>query len=60
VVEIDGDIHADPDQAAYDEARTRWLEERGYTVLRIQAREIDRGLSAVVRGIREACEARRS
>jgi very-short-patch-repair endonuclease len=30
VIEIDGDVHADPDQAEYDQARTGWLEERGY------------------------------
>jgi very-short-patch-repair endonuclease len=27
VIEIDGDVHADPDQADYDAARTKWLEE---------------------------------
>jgi very-short-patch-repair endonuclease len=59
VIEIDGDVHADPDQAAYDEARARWLEERGYRVLRFQAREVDKDLRAVVQAIREACEARR-
>jgi len=30
VIEIDGDAHAVPGQAAYDAARTAWLEERGY------------------------------
>ncbi len=53
-------VHADPDQAAYDEARTRCLEERGYRVLRFQAREVDKDLTAVVRAIREACEAGRN
>ena len=60
VIEIDGDVHGDPDQAKYDAARTEWLEERGYRVLRFQAREVDKDLRAVVRAIREACEARRS
>ncbi|MCJ7706041.1 MAG: endonuclease domain-containing protein, partial [Anaerolineales bacterium] len=60
VIEIDGDVHADADQADYDEARTGWLEERGYRVLRFQAREVDKDLRAVVQAIREACEARRS
>ena len=58
VIEIDGDVHADPDQAAYDEARTGWLEERGYRVLRFQAREVDNDLGAVLQGIREACVGR--
>ena len=59
VVEIDGDGHADPDRAAYDEARTGWLEERGYRVLRFQAREVDKELRAVVQATHEGCEARR-
>ena len=59
VIEIDGDVHADPGQAEYDEARTAWLEQRGYTVLRIQARDVDKDLGAVVQAIHEACEARR-
>ena len=59
VIEIDGDVHGDPDQAGYDEARTAWLEERGYRVLRIQAREVEKDLGAVVQAICGACEARR-
>ena len=60
VIEIDGDVHAEPAQAAYDEARTGWLEERGYHVLRFQAREVDKDVKCVVHAIRQACEARRS
>ena len=59
VIEIDGDTHAAPDQAAYDSARTAWLEERGYKVIRFQAGEVDRNLQGVLRRIKEACEARR-
>jgi very-short-patch-repair endonuclease len=58
VIEIDGDVHADPDQAAYDEARTGWLEERGCHVLRFQARDVDNDLDAVLQAIREACVGR--
>jgi very-short-patch-repair endonuclease len=32
IVELDGKQHAD--QAAYDTARTRWLQEQGYRVIR--------------------------
>jgi len=46
VIEIDGDTHAAPDQAAYDSARTAWLEERGFDVIRFQAGEVDRNLEA--------------
>jgi very-short-patch-repair endonuclease len=54
VIEIDGDVHADPGQAEYDEGRTGWLEERGYQVLRFQARVVDNDLDAVLQAIREA------
>jgi len=59
VIEIDGDTHAAPDQAAYDSTRTARLEERGYRVLRFQAREVDKDLRAVVQATHEGCEARR-
>ena len=58
VIEIDGDTHAAPDQAAYDSTRTAWLEERGYRVLRFQARDVDNDLDAVLQAIREACVGR--
>jgi very-short-patch-repair endonuclease len=58
VVEIDGDIHADPDQAAYDSTRMAWLEERGYKVIRFQAGDVDRNLQGMLEAIRRACEAR--
>jgi very-short-patch-repair endonuclease len=57
-IEIDGDAHAAPDQAAYDSARTSWLEERGYRVIRFEAAEVGRNLSGVVDAIRAACRAR--
>jgi very-short-patch-repair endonuclease len=58
VIEIDGDTHAAPDQAAYDSTRTAWLEERGYHVLRFQARDVDNDLDGVLQGIREVCVGR--
>ena len=58
VIEIDGDVHADPGQAEYDEGRTGWLEERGYHVLRFQARDVDNDLDGVLQGIREVCVGR--
>lgn len=57
-IEIDGDTHSAPDQAAYDAARTAWLAERGYAVIRFDAREVGRNLAGVVDAIRAACEAR--
>lgn len=58
VIEIDGDLHAAPDRAAYDAPRTAWLEERGYEVIRFQAGEVEQDLAGVLRRIMEACEAR--
>jgi very-short-patch-repair endonuclease len=58
VIEIDGDTHAAPDQKACDAARTAWLVERGFEVIRFQAGEVDRNLQGVLEVIRSACEAR--
>jgi very-short-patch-repair endonuclease len=40
IVELDGSQHHLPEVATYDEARTRWLNERGYTVLRFQNTDV--------------------
>ena len=57
IIEIDGDSHVPDDQADYDMARTRWLEERGYRVIRFKAHEVEENLAGVVEGIRKACGA---
>ena len=44
VIEIDGDSHVEPDQEEYDRARTKWLEERGYKVIRIRNEDVHRHL----------------
>jgi len=56
VIEIDGDCHAEADQGSYDAARTRWLEEHGYQVIRFSAQQVEDDLEGVVEGIRKACE----
>jgi len=48
VIEIDGDSHVPEDQAAYDAERTRWLEERGYRVIRFTAGQVEEDLAGVV------------
>jgi len=58
IIEIDGDSHAPEDQADYDAARTRWLEEREYKVIRFTAQQVEEDLAGVVDGIRGACEER--
>jgi len=39
IVELDGDQHGSDRQQQYDAARTRWLEARGYWVLRFSNSE---------------------
>jgi len=51
VVEVDGDTHAMA--VDHDRARSRWLEGRGYTVLRLTNREVIHQLDAVVERIAE-------
>jgi very-short-patch-repair endonuclease len=57
-IEIDGDVHAAPDQAVYDAARTAWLEERGYAVIRFDAQDVHDSLPKVLGAIGAACEMR--
>ena len=55
VIEIDGSGHAHPDQHAYDQARTEWLEQRGLRVIRFSNTEVDMNLIGVLGAITEAC-----
>ena len=58
VIEIDGDSHAEPDQAAYDQARTEWLEVRGYQVIRIMNEDIHKYLEVSLNEIYLTCKER--
>lgn len=58
VIEIDGDSHAEPDQKDYDRARTDWLEERGYKVLRITNEDVHRHLENALSEIYLSCKER--
>jgi len=40
VIELDGETHAEEDRAALDAARSAWLAESGYRVLRFWNREL--------------------
>jgi len=42
IVELDGDQHGTDEAIAYDARRARWLEERGYKVLRFANREVSK------------------
>jgi len=54
-IEIDGDTHGEPDQAAYDAARTEWLEAHGLRVIRFTNDEVQGNLRSVLVAIRRAC-----
>jgi len=56
LIEIDGDIHAEPHQAEYDAARTAWLQERGYHIIRFSNDHVHNRLDGVLESIREACD----
>jgi very-short-patch-repair endonuclease len=58
VIEIDGDSHAEPDQEDYDRARTKWLEERGYQVIRIMNEDVHRRLEDTLNEIYLVCSER--
>ena len=51
---VDGDSHAE--QIEYDEARTAYLNELGYTVIRFTNREVFNQCEAVLHHIAEGCE----
>jgi very-short-patch-repair endonuclease len=52
VIEIDGDIHALPDQQQHDERRTAWLRSEGFQILRYSSLEVHENLEGVVLDIR--------
>jgi very-short-patch-repair endonuclease len=53
-IEIDGDSHAE--QVEYDEARTAYLEERGFAVIRFTNEDAWRRLEGVLAEIMRRCE----
>jgi very-short-patch-repair endonuclease len=55
VIEIDGDVHADPEQAERDAERTEWLnEQKDYRVIRFWNNEVLRNMESVRMKISEA------
>ena len=55
-IELDGSQHFEPDQAEYDKARTEYLEELGYTVIRFTNDNIRYDIQAVADEIMKTCE----
>ncbi len=53
IIEIDGGYHNDSEQKKYDDARTEWLEEHKYYLLRFTNDEVINDLNNVVKTISE-------
>ena len=53
VIELDGSQHYEPEEAAYDAQRTRYLNGRGIEVLRFTNAEINTQFSSVCEAIRQ-------
>ena len=54
VIEIDGDSHAE--QVEYDQARTAWLSEQGYRVIRFRNQDVYRRVDEVLEAILVECQ----
>ena len=52
-VEVDGEVHNDPEVAAYDVVRTNNLNEHGITVLRFTNDEVMKNINKVIKRIEE-------
>ncbi|MEO8770460.1 MAG: DUF559 domain-containing protein [Ferruginibacter sp.] len=53
IIEIDGEYHNDDEQKIFDSAREKWLNEYGYTLIRITNEEIKNSLSNSIKKIKE-------
>jgi very-short-patch-repair endonuclease len=60
VIELDGDTHGTPDQAAWDARRTRCLEAEGWTVLRFWNADVFESLDGTLGQIEDAVRALRA
>ena len=58
VIELDGDQHGQADAMAYDAARTAFLQQQGYVVLRFWNHQVFREIDSVLDAIAAAISAR--
>jgi very-short-patch-repair endonuclease len=56
IVEVDGGIHADPNQQGRDLERERHLEERGFRVMRFTNRQVMEEMDGVLGAIQSSLE----
>jgi leucyl-tRNA synthetase len=53
-IEIDGGYHNDPEQKKYDESRTEYLKQKGFTEIRFTNEDVKNDLEEVVNAIRQS------
>ncbi len=51
IIEIDGATHSSPEERAYDANRTRYLEEKGWRVIRVTNADVYENLNGVLNTI---------
>ena len=59
VIEVDGDVHDEPEQKAHDDARTEYVKQRGLRVARFTNEEVLSELDRVVAQIERIIESER-
>lgn len=58
LIEVDGESHLETDQAEYDNARTEYLEDLGYKVIRFTNNDVRYNIHAVASEILQIVESR--
>jgi very-short-patch-repair endonuclease len=58
LIEVDGESHLEPSQKEYDKARTEYLEELGYKVIRFSNNDVRYNIDAVTSEILKTIEVR--
>ena len=53
IIELDGGYHQLPQQQRNDAARTEWLEEKGFTVIRFSNEDVLKNIEHVLEIIKE-------
>ncbi len=53
IVEVDGSVHNEGDQAIHDHVRDEWLVEQGYTIIRFTNTDIEDHLQVVLNQIKQ-------
>lgn len=58
LIEVDGESHLEPEQISYDSARTEYLENLGYKLIRFTNDDVRYNIQAVAAAILQAVESR--